>query len=113
MTGRQTLAGRVTVPTPDDIRAWPVTVPITTAGRCWGLGRDASYRAARQGTFPVKVTVIGTRTVVARSAIMAALGVPEVTTDAPSNSLADGANGQATALPFDTRSDGGGHPDAA
>lgn len=67
----------VRVPTPDEIRRFRVTVDVPTAGRCWGLGRDASYRLARTGRFPVPVLELGGRLRVSRSSIMAALGIPE------------------------------------
>jgi hypothetical protein len=70
----------VRVPTPDEIRRFRATVDVPTAGRCWGLGRDASYRLARTGRFPVPVLELGGRLRVARSSIMKALGIPEAPT---------------------------------
>jgi hypothetical protein len=64
-------------PTADEIRAWPVTVDIQTAGRAWGLGRDQAYRLARQGSFPVPVLRLGRYLRVTRAAVLAALGIDE------------------------------------
>lgn len=66
----------ITVPTIDEVRAFPVTVDLPTAGRCFGLGRDASYDLARQGTFPCPVLRPGRRLVVTRAALLQALGEP-------------------------------------
>ena len=65
------------VPTPDEIRAWPVTVDVPTAGRAFGIGRDEAYRLAREGTFPVPVLRLGRYLRVTRAAVLAALGVPD------------------------------------
>jgi hypothetical protein len=73
------------VPTADDIRSWPVTVDITTAGRAFGIGRDQAYRLAREGAFPVPVLRLGRYLRVSRAAVMAALGI----IDAPMKSYVD------------------------
>ena len=65
------------VPTPDEVRAWPVTVDVPTAGRAFGIGRDEAYRLAREGTFPVPVLRLGRYLRVSRAAVLAALGVPD------------------------------------
>jgi hypothetical protein len=74
----------VRVPTADEIRAWPVTVDVPTGLSPFGLGRDAAYRAARSGTAPVPVLILGRRMRIARSAVMTALGIPELTSAAQS-----------------------------
>jgi hypothetical protein len=56
--------------------ALPATIDAPTAGRFWGLGRDASYRLARSGEFPVRVLRLGGRLVVTKAALAEALGVP-------------------------------------
>jgi hypothetical protein len=63
------------VPTPEEIRAWPATVDVPTAGRAFGVGRDESYRLAREGLFPVPVLRLGRYLRVTRSAVLAALGM--------------------------------------
>jgi hypothetical protein len=60
-----------------DVLALPVTIDVPTAGKCWGLGRDGSYRAARDGTFPVPVLPIGWRLVVTRASLLTALGISD------------------------------------
>jgi hypothetical protein len=63
------------VPTPDEIRAWPATVDVPTAGRAFGVGRDESYRLAREGRFPVPVLRLGRYLRVTRAAVLTALGI--------------------------------------
>jgi hypothetical protein len=71
------------VPTPDEIRAWPVTVDVPTAGRAFGVGRDEAYRLAREGRFPVPVLRLGRYLRVTRAAVLHALGVADsMTSDA-------------------------------
>jgi hypothetical protein len=65
------------VPTADEIRSWPVTVDVRTAGRAWGMGRDQAYRLAREGSFPVPVLRIGRCLRVTRSAVLKALGIDD------------------------------------
>jgi predicted DNA-binding transcriptional regulator AlpA len=65
------------VPTPDDIRSWPVTIDVPTAGRAFGIGRDESYRLAREGRFPVPVLHLGRYLRVTRASVLTALGVSE------------------------------------
>jgi predicted DNA-binding transcriptional regulator AlpA len=65
------------VPTPDEVRAWPVTVDVRTAGRAWGLGRDQAYRLAREGSFPVPVLRLGRYLRVTRASILEALGIDD------------------------------------
>lgn len=64
-------------PTVEEIRAWPVTVDVRTAGRAWGLGRDQAYRLAREGHFPVPVLRLGRYLRVTRAAVLQALGIQE------------------------------------
>jgi hypothetical protein len=63
------------VPTPEEIRGWPVTVDVPTAGRAFGVGRGESYRMAREGRFPVPVLRIGRYLRVTRATVLAALGI--------------------------------------
>lgn len=94
--------------TPDQVRSLPVVVDVVSAGRVFGLGRDASYDLARKGAFPVPVLRLGRRCVVARAALLTALGLE----DAPSKSLADSHNAQFRGIPADSESAGvaGGEP---
>ena len=71
------------VPTAADILAWPVTVDVPTAGRCFGLGRNVSYDLARMGQFPVPVLKLGERKMrVTRASLLAALSIADTTTKA-------------------------------
>jgi hypothetical protein len=65
------------IPTADEIRSWPVTVDVQTAGRAFGIGRDQAYRLARENQFPVPVLRLGRYLRVSRSAVMRALGIEE------------------------------------
>jgi hypothetical protein len=65
------------VPTADEIRAWPVTVDVCTAGRAWGIGRDQAYRLAKEGHFPVPVLKLGRYLRVTRAAVIDALGIDD------------------------------------
>jgi hypothetical protein len=66
------------VPTRDQIRAWPATVDVPTAGRAFGLGRDESYRLEREGRFPVPVLRLGRYLRVIRATVLQALGIDEM-----------------------------------
>ncbi|HZO66567.1 MAG TPA: hypothetical protein VFB74_16325 [Kribbellaceae bacterium] len=66
------------VPTPDEIRTWPATVDVPTAGRAFGVGRDESYRLAREGSFPVPVLRLGRYLRVTRAAVLNALGISDL-----------------------------------
>jgi hypothetical protein len=65
------------VPTPDEIRTWPATVDVPTAGRAFGIGRDESYRLVRENRFPVPVLRLGRYLRVTRAALLDALGITE------------------------------------
>jgi hypothetical protein len=67
-------------PTAEEIRSWPVTVDILTAGRAFGIGRDQAYRLVREGQFPVPVLRLGRVLRVTRAAVLAALGIDDPTT---------------------------------
>jgi hypothetical protein len=60
-----------------DVLALPLTVDVPTAGRAFGLGRDAAYRLARSGDFPVPVIRAGARYLVTRAALLRVLGIPD------------------------------------
>lgn len=47
------------MPTIEDVRRWPVTVDIVTAGSALGIGRTCAYYLARRGEFPARVVKIG------------------------------------------------------
>jgi len=70
-------------PSVEEIRAWPVTVDIQTAGRAWGLGRDQAYRLAREGSFPVPVLRLGRYLRVTRAAVLTALGIDDTRPTSP------------------------------
>ncbi|MFF5992601.1 hypothetical protein [Prauserella flavalba] len=60
-------------PTLSEVRQWPATVDVVTAGKALGLGRNASYDAVRQGEFPVRVIKIGHRYRVVTSELVSLL----------------------------------------
>jgi len=61
--------------TEDELLALPVSVPLVTAGRAFGLGRTKSFELAQAGEFPCRVLRVGTRYRVPRSALFDALGI--------------------------------------
>lgn len=62
----------------DEIRALDPIVDITTAGKCFGLGRTRSYEMARAGTFPVEVLPLGPQSYrVTRLSIWTKLGITD------------------------------------
>lgn len=69
----------ITIPTADEIREWPVTVDLPTAGRAFGLHRAKSYELAKRGEFPCPTVKLGHRYKVTRAALLRALGIEDVT----------------------------------
>ena len=75
--------------TPEELAALPAMVDLRTAGRAIGLGRDACYEQAHDGTFPVEVLNVGRFLRVRKADLMAFLhlnmdGTPvEVAAPAP------------------------------
>jgi hypothetical protein len=61
----------------EEVLALPVTVDVPTAGRAFGLGRDASYDLARMGQLPVPVLRLGRSLRVTRASLLSALGMAE------------------------------------
>lgn len=74
------IADRLTI---DEALALPTTVDLATAGRAFGLGATKSRELARTGQFPCPVLTLGSRRVVTRHHILAALGIMDI----PSPSL--------------------------
>lgn len=72
------------VPTPDEIRAWPATVDVSTAGRAFGIGRDEANRLVREGRFPVHVLRLGRYLRVTRAAVLDVLGISDQPPSQPS-----------------------------
>lgn len=64
-------------PTVEEVRSWPVTIDVATAGRAWGIGRDQTYALARQGRFPVPVLRLGRYLRVTRASVLEALGIDD------------------------------------
>lgn len=58
-----------------DLADLPATVDIPTAGRFFGLGKEASYELNTRGEFPVPVLRLGGRFRVVTAALANALGV--------------------------------------
>lgn len=63
--------------TPDDVRDLPVMVDVVTAGRAFGIGRDAVYRLIRRNAFPVPVVTLGRRLAVTRASLLDRLGLDD------------------------------------
>lgn len=62
---------------PADPRELPYTVDIPTAGHYLGIGRDVSYRLAREGRFPLPVLRVGRRLRITRASLLTALDVAD------------------------------------
>ena len=92
--------------TADEVRALPAVTDVRTAGRAFGLGRDASYELARRGALPVPVLRLGRRLVVTRSALLQALGIADGPTS-PTESLHSGVSPQVSDMAADTQSAAG------
>ncbi len=58
----------------EDVRALGTTTDIVTAAAILGIGRTTGYRLARSGRFPVPVTRIGRKLIVAVPHLLAAIG---------------------------------------
>jgi hypothetical protein len=48
-------------PTLNEIREWPATCDVVSAGAALGIGRNGTYDALKAGEFPVRVLKIGHR----------------------------------------------------
>ncbi len=80
--------------TEEEILALPPAVDIPTAGRCFGLGRTASYMLARTSKFPVEVLELGAQSFrVTKASICAKLGIKD---PAAATAAADPADSGAT-----------------
>jgi hypothetical protein len=60
-----------------ELCALPVTVPLVTAGRAFGLCREQSYDLYHSGSFPVPVIKVGTRYKVSRTELLRVLGIDD------------------------------------
>lgn len=58
-----------------ELRALPVSVPLTVAGRAFGMAAGKARELARSGDFPCRVIRVGARYRVPKSALLAALGL--------------------------------------
>lgn len=61
----------------EELLALPVTTDVVTAGRAFNMGKNASYEAARSGTFPVQVMRLGHRYRVLTTDLVKALGLAD------------------------------------
>jgi hypothetical protein len=59
----------------EELRALPVAVDLTTAGKAWCLGRTKSHELARAGEFPCPVLRIGNAYRVTRTDLLKSLGI--------------------------------------
>jgi Helix-turn-helix domain len=63
--------------TQEELLALPVTVDIVTAGRAFGISRDAAYDLLRRGEFPCRTLKVGRLRRVPRAELLRVLGVVE------------------------------------
>ncbi|HWU12118.1 MAG TPA: DNA-binding protein [Streptomyces sp.] len=64
-------------PTLADIRTWPATVDVPTAGKAFGLSRSHAYELAGRDEFPAKVIRAGNRYRVVTASVLSALSGAE------------------------------------
>lgn len=86
MSARASLDQDPVPPTIDDIRQWPATVDVPTAGQAFGIGRTHAYDLARRGEFPVRVVKVGRRHRVITSELLTLLGAADFARPAPGTS---------------------------
>jgi hypothetical protein len=65
-------AGRK-APTLAEVKGWPATVDVPTAGSVFGLSRSHSYELIKRGEFPTKVIQVGSRYRVITDSVVCAL----------------------------------------
>lgn len=80
--------------TVEELLGLPVVVDIPTAGRAFGLGRDAAYRLAARDALPVPVLRLGRRMLVTRASLASVLGLDVP----PGNALSTGVNAQVSGV---------------
>lgn len=68
-------------PTLEQIRRWPATVDIPTAGWAFGVSRSHAYELVARGEFPARVIRLGGRRCVVTASIVRKLSDEE--TEAP------------------------------
>jgi hypothetical protein len=66
-----------------ELHALPVSVPVATAGRAFGMSPQKSRELARSGDFPCRVIQVAARYRVPKSALLAALGLDTPAGGAP------------------------------
>jgi excisionase family DNA binding protein len=64
---------------PIDPETLPPVVPLQTAARVLGIGKNQAYRLAHEGCFPVRIMNIGGRFRVSRYDLLAFLNAPGCT----------------------------------
>jgi hypothetical protein len=63
--------------TVQELEALPLSFPIyPIVARAFNLGRDSTYRLARNGELPCQVLTLGGQMRVTKAALLAALGYP-------------------------------------
>jgi predicted DNA-binding transcriptional regulator AlpA len=96
----------VNAPTPDEIRAWPAAVrAVPEVAAAFGISARTAYRLIQQGEFPVPILTLGRSLRCTRASVMDALGIPEASGAAPSNSLASAPKALVQASASDARSE--------
>ena len=66
----------------EELLALPVTVDVVTAGRAFGICRDAAYDLLRRGEFPCRTIKVGRLRRVPRAELLRVLGVEDNTSRA-------------------------------
>lgn len=61
----------------DELLTLPVSVPLTDAGRAFGLSRDGAYYLLKRGEFPCRTIRVGRTTKVPRAELFRVLGITD------------------------------------
>jgi hypothetical protein len=67
-------------PTLAEIKEWPATCSVVSAGAALGLGRNHTYELIKLGEFPLRILQIGKRYRCITSQLVALLESPETST---------------------------------
>lgn len=87
--------------TTDEVLALPAAVDIVTAGRAFGIGKNASYELASSGDFPCKVYRLGVLWRVPRADLLRALGLRPDSSEAGESAPATATTSEPASRPED------------
>ncbi|MBB6343785.1 hypothetical protein FHU36_000294 [Nonomuraea muscovyensis] len=65
---------QISVPTLEEIKAWPATVDPVTGGKPFGISRSYVYELIKRNEFPARVITVGGKKRVVTASILETLG---------------------------------------